>query len=370
VPVPVPEPEPVPVPGSALLSCALHHRTWHYVEAVPKVSVITPVYDDGAYLAEALSSLAAQTFVDWEHLLVDDGSTDAATVALLDELERRPPPRTRVLRRSHGGVTRARNAALAEATGTYVTFFDADDRMRPAFLARTVATLEAQPSLGFASVWVRLFGDEEWDWKPEACDLVELLHDCSVATCALVRRSLVEGYDPSTELGHEDWDLWLSLVARGVEGTIVPELLFDYRRRGGSRSAVADRGETYLGLYRTRVAKHAASYRAHAAALLWKKERAVLWYLDERARQRRQLEALDATLAQRRIEVAGLRAAQRAAGEARAATAVTAPIVATAATAEASAAYEVEALRGSLSWRVTAPLRRIYERLGLGARGR
>ena len=312
---------------------------------VAKVSVITPVYDDGAFLPEALASLAAQTFVDWEHLVVDDGSTDPETLALLESLQGRP--RTKVLRVPHGGVTRARNAALAEAGGTYVTFFDADDRMRPTFLARTVATLEERPALGFASVWVHLFGAEEWDWMPERCDLLELLHDCSVATCALVRRSLLDrsgGYDPSTELGHEDWDLWLSLVASGVEGTIVPELLFDYRRRPGSRSGVADRGETYLGLYRERVEKHVTSYRAKAAELLWKKERALAWYLEERVRQRRQLDALSARLEVRRREVAALRVPD--------------------------GSFEAAALRGSVSWRITAPLRRLYEALGLGERGR
>jgi hypothetical protein len=92
---------------------------------------------------------------------------------------------------------------------------------------------------------------------------------------ALVRREevlAVGGYDERMELGHEDWDLWLSIVERGRSGTIVPEILFDYRRRPGSRSAVADRADTYLALFAERITKHAASYRRHLFDVLWEKE--------------------------------------------------------------------------------------------------
>jgi glycosyltransferase involved in cell wall biosynthesis len=238
----------------------------------PLVSVIVPVYEEVAWLDEALDSVAAQTMDDFEVVVADDGSASPAARAALHALDR---PRTRVLRLPHGGVCRARNRAVAESRGRLLTFFDADDRMHPRFLERLCGTLEANPDLAFASPWVRLFGDEEWEWRPARCDLPALLGECTVATAALVRREdvlAVGGFDERMELGHEDWDLWLSIVERGRAGAIVPEVLFDYRRRAGSRSAVADHGETYLALFADRIAKHAGSYRRHLFEVLWEKE--------------------------------------------------------------------------------------------------
>jgi len=236
------------------------------------VSVIMPCRDHGRFLDDAVESIHAQTLQDFELLIVDDGSTDPETV---DRLERLGHDRARVFRREHRGVTAARNYGLREARGRYVTFIDSDDRIDPQFLECTVGALEADASLGFASTWVRVFGDQSWDWTPESCEFPWLLHDCSVPPSALVRRSLaleIGGFDESMELGHEDWDFWLRVVERGHPGTIIPRALLFYRRAGPSRSTIIDRGATYLELYRDLARRHEASFRAHYFDLLWLKE--------------------------------------------------------------------------------------------------
>jgi glycosyltransferase involved in cell wall biosynthesis len=272
---------------------------------LPRISIITPCWNHGRFLDEALGSALAQTRDDFEILVVDDGSTDPETRALLDGLER---PKTRVLRAEHRGVVAARNLGLAEATGDYLCFFDADDRMDPRFLERTAARLDGDAGLAFASCWVRLFGDEQWEWRPESCELPALLGECTVATAALVRREAVRavsGFDPAMELGHEDWDLWLSIVAGGGRGAIVPEVLFHYRRSGASRSTVADRGATYLELFGDLLRKHAAAYRAHAFDVLWAKDRAIAVELEQIVDGRRHLaEALEPDVAARERAVA------------------------------------------------------------------
>src|SRR5947209_4785437 len=151
------------------------------------ISIIVPCRDLGHYLDEAVSSALNQTRDDFEIIVVDDGSTDEATVRLLDDYRR---PRTRVLRTEPRGVCAARNLGAAEARGEVLCFLDADDRMRPRFLERLAGRLEGEPALGFVSCWLRLFGDEVWDWKPERCDLPALLSACTVATAALVRRRI------------------------------------------------------------------------------------------------------------------------------------------------------------------------------------
>ena len=316
---------------------------------MPRVSLIMPVYNLGRFLDEAVDSAMAQTFGDFELIIIDDGSTDAATIALLDGYSR---PRTQVVRTEHRGVVAARNLGIARARGEYLSFFDADDRMGPRFLERTVAALDTDSGLSFASTWVRLFGEEDWDWKADACDLVTLLHDCSVATAALVRRAAVMevgGFDPDMEHGHEDWDLWLSLVERGHRGAILPEVLFHYRRRSHSRSMVADRGAAYLELYRDRIVKHEASYRQHLFEVLWIKEHTIGLQLREIENTRRltrireaELAAAQTRLAQSQRELAGVLEALLG-----------------------RAHDEIHALRDSRSWRLTAPLRGV---LGWGAK--
>jgi len=239
----------------------------------PRVSVIVPVFEGGALLDEALASVRAQSFSDYELVLVDDGSRDPATLATL---ERAAQDGARLERRDHAGVTHARNHGIACSRGEYLCFFDADDRMGPHLLERTVARLDANPGLAFVSFWIRLFGDQSWLWQPEACDLHALLLECTVATAALVRRSAVEsvgGFDPAMERGHEDWDLWLGIVAAGGRGEIVREVLFEYRRHAGSRSAEADADPGYLSLFEARMRKHAAAYAAHLPELLVMRDR-------------------------------------------------------------------------------------------------
>jgi glycosyltransferase involved in cell wall biosynthesis len=242
-----------------------------------RVSVIVPCWNDGAFLDEALASVAAQTMRDHETIVVDDGSTDAATRAALDQID------ARVLRVRHGGVSAARNAGIAAATGELLCFLDADDRLRPTCFEKCCARFAADPELSFVSFWVHLFGAEEWDWRPTSCDPATLLDECVIATPALVTRDAVVeagGFDAACALGHEDWDLWLSLVARGRRGAIVPELLFDYRRRPHSRSRLADDSGMYLELLRAQFRKHEALYRAHLADALARKDAAMRGHLD------------------------------------------------------------------------------------------
>jgi CDP-glycerol glycerophosphotransferase len=99
------------------------------VRAVPRISVVVPIYDVEEYLDECLRSLARQTVSDFEAVLVDDGSTDAsATVA---ERFAEQDSRFRLLRRPNGGLSRARNTGIDAADGEYLAFLDSDDVLPP-----------------------------------------------------------------------------------------------------------------------------------------------------------------------------------------------------------------------------------------------
>lgn len=93
------------------------------------VTIIVPVYNTGAYLSPCLESLIAQTHRDLEIILVDDGSTDGSG-AICDDFARRDE-RIKVIHQKNSGVSAARNAGLENASGTYLTFVDADDALLP-----------------------------------------------------------------------------------------------------------------------------------------------------------------------------------------------------------------------------------------------
>ena len=124
--------------------------------ATPRVSVVVPVFNAGNLLRDALDSVSAQTYRDLEIVVVDDGSTDAATLAVLDEAERRPA--TTVIHTPNRGPAAARNTAIERSVGTYILPLDADDTLAPTFLARTTAVLDAEPEVGICFTWVGLTG--------------------------------------------------------------------------------------------------------------------------------------------------------------------------------------------------------------------
>ena len=332
----------------------------------PRVSVIITCYNLGQYLDEAVDSVLSQTCQDFEILVVDDGSTDPATEAMLADYRR---PRTRVIRIAHGGVAAARNVGIANTTGAYLCAMDADDRFEPSYLAKAVPVLDGDPSVTFVSCWLRTFGDEDWEWKPERCDLPTLLWEDTVLTASLVRREAVlaiGGYDTAMPVqGDDDWDLWLTLVERGYRGVILPEVLFHYRRRPGSVSTVCWHGPGHLPLAGYRVAKHRDTYRAHLLDVLLHQDEETATLLRRNDEIERDLASeLEPAVAARREEAARLRA--RLAAMTPAPPSDTPDARLTKRNLDLEAALratmaEVGALHTSVSWRLTSPLRQIYD---------
>ena len=326
----------------------------------PKISVLIPCYNLGEFLDEAVDSVLRQTYQNFEIVVVDDGSTDAATNALLADYQR---PKTRVIRAAHGGVSAARNLAIAQTTGPYLCALDADDRLEPTYFEKAVAVLDAEPATTFVSCWLRTFGTESWEWKPERCDLPTLLWEDTVLTASLVRRAAVVavgGYDTQMPIqGLEDWDLWLTLAEHGHRGVILRDVLFNYRRRPGSLSTISWNGSGHLPLMQYRLAKHEQLYREHLLDVLLHQDSETAVMLKRNDEIERYIATeLEPTVAARQAELAALNTRL-------AALASTSPDSQDRAQdlekALSEAAAEVRALRSSISWQITAPLRRAYD---------
>ena len=260
-------------------------------------------------------------------------------------------------------MSAARNLAIAETTGPYLCALDADDRLEPTYFEKAVAILDREPATTFVSCWLRTFGDEEWEWKPERCDLPTVLWEDTILTASLVRRQAVEavgGYDTRMPIqGLEDWDLWLMLAERGYRGVILREVLFNYRRRPGSLSTVSWNGSGHLPLTEYRLAKHGGLYRKHLVDVLLHQDTETAAMLRRNDDIERYIATeLEPTVAARQAEIAALNL--------RLASLTPMRPDASDRTRELEAALtesaaEVRALRTSMSWRLTAPLRRAYD---------
>jgi glycosyltransferase involved in cell wall biosynthesis len=329
----------------------------------PRISILMPCFNHGAFIGEAIDSVRSQTFQDFEIIVVDDGSTDSATVEVLSRL----PSPVRVLTTANRGLPAARNHAAAHAAGAVFCALDADDKLAPAWFEQGMRLLDQQPDVAFVSHWLETFGDEHWTWKPEQCDLPSLLARNTVNGAALVRREAFEavgGYDETMRDGCEDWDFWLRLVERGFEGTIIPEVLFYYRRRRDSMSRAMLEEARYRRPLEGLIGKHEAGYRAHLAAVLVAKESETQGLTKEIARlERDRIISLEPALRRAREELASISTKAERARAVRGLEEENERLAWKAAELE----RQVTDLHASWSWRITTPLRRLYS-LVRGAR--
>ena len=129
-----------------------------------KFSIVTPVYNAEKYVARTVESVLAQTYCDWEHICVDDGSADSSG-AILDEFAAKDN-RIKVVHQSNGGEGAARNSALKVATGDWIVFLDADDLLSPWALAEHARVVSECPHAMMTRLEMLQFdGDNDPDWN-------------------------------------------------------------------------------------------------------------------------------------------------------------------------------------------------------------
>jgi glycosyltransferase involved in cell wall biosynthesis len=327
----------------------------------PRVSVVIPCFNLGHFLPEAIASVRRQTFREFEIIVVDDGSTDAETASATRQAA---GPGVQVLRTENRGLSAARNLGISQARGEYISCLDADDLFDPEWLTLAVARLDADAGLAFVSHWLETFGDEDGTWTPGRSDLTALLDQNVFNGAALFRRRLVDavgGFDEAMRDGCEDWEFWIRVMEAGHRGAIIPAPLYRYRRRPDSMSRAMTGSDTWFRLFGELIDTHSASYREHHLDLLLRRE----WTIGRLCRGidavREELrEVLEPAVLMRRREVEGARV-RLSQAETRAELAAAQARVQALEAGKRVLDLRVEALQQSWSWRVTAPLRRVYE---------
>ncbi|MEA1947109.1 MAG: glycosyltransferase [Thermodesulfobacteriota bacterium] len=184
----------------------------------PLISVIIPTYNRGWIIKEAIDSVLAQDFKDFELIAVDDGSTDH-TFSILKSYS----DNIIVIRQDNHGVSAARNRGIAEASGRFIAFLDSDDLWMPRKLKRQVDFFNSNPDACICQteeIWIRnnmRVNPKKRHKKPRGIIFEPSLALCLVSPSAvMIRRSLfkkVGGFD-ETLPACEDYDLWLRISCR------------------------------------------------------------------------------------------------------------------------------------------------------------
>ncbi|MBT9317204.1 glycosyltransferase family 2 protein [Leptothoe spongobia TAU-MAC 1115] len=208
---------------------------------MPKVSVIIAAYNSMHYLPQTLDSVLAQTFQDFEIIIVDDGSSDHIKTWATSLTQ----PNIKFFSQANAGSAAARNTALSHATGAYIAFLDADDLWDKRKLETHVQALDNNPKVGLVYSWVATM--DEYD-RPqgkicknsESGDVLPRLIEHDIIECGsnpMIRRECF------TQVGEFDtrfpyaqtWEMWLR-IAMAYPFYCVQEPLVRYRFHPGNTS--------------------------------------------------------------------------------------------------------------------------------------
>jgi glycosyltransferase involved in cell wall biosynthesis len=211
----------------------------------PAVTVVIPVYNSAHYISQTLDSIKAQTFADYEVIVVNDGSSDR------EELERilqSHPLSVIYLSQQNKGVSAARNAAIRIARGEFYAQLDADDQWTPDYLEVQLEILKSNPDVTLVYPNATIVGDstdaglEFMKLSPSEGEVnFETLvkQQCVVMTCVTGRMSAIRdtGMFDEDLRSCEDFDLWLRIAKNGGRIIYHRQPLAFYRRHAGSLSA-------------------------------------------------------------------------------------------------------------------------------------
>lgn len=202
----------------------------------PLVSVIVPCYKQAEFLPEALDSVFAQHYQNWECIIINDGSPDNTDAVAQTWLAK--DARFKYLQQENQGPSAARNNAIRHSSGKYILPVDADDRIGPEYLSGAVAALEQDAELKLVYCRAAFFGDKHGEWQlPDYAPAEQLVRNL-IFSCAVFRRTdfdQVGGYDESFRHGYEDWEFWIALLCPDGKVLKLPAIHFYYRIRDCSR---------------------------------------------------------------------------------------------------------------------------------------
>ncbi len=209
-------------------------------------SVIIPVYNAEDYIEQSLRSVFAQTYQDFEIIVIDDGSTDNTAEVVSKFADRQ---NLQYLRQANAGPAAARNKGIKEASGQYIAFLDSDDFWHPQKLEAHWDHLQSSPNVGLSFNWFEVFYDcltesdekvvKPWFSQPTKTilnweDFLERNWTGTSSTVVVRAECLRDKqFDARFRTG-EDYYLWLEIARSGWKIGFIPQALTVYRKRPSS----------------------------------------------------------------------------------------------------------------------------------------
>lgn len=203
-----------------------------------KISIIIPVFNANKYLEETINSVKYQTFINWECILINDGSIDNSESVIIENIKE--DKRFRYIFQENTGVCVARNNAIIKSKGEYVLCLDADDLISENFLEETLKVLESDSNIKVATSAVQYFGRSKGALEVVSYDLNTILAANQIVVTSLFRRvdfDWVGGFNENMKEGFEDWDFWISILKSGGNVKCASSAVFYYRIVRKSRNS-------------------------------------------------------------------------------------------------------------------------------------
>lgn len=249
-------------------------------DGTPLISIITPYYNGGKHIKQTYRSIKNQTFPWFEWIIVDDGSTDQRSLEILNELTE-SDPRIRVIHKENGGASSARNLGIKEAKTELIFPLDYDDLEEPTSLEYCWWMLLKNPGAAWAYTASCGFEGQEYLWDVPFNPLT-LKTQNTLCVTALIRKSWlikVGCYDDTiSKYYHEDWHLWLRLIALGaypVQAT--QEHLHWYRRSESGNLAIAEKDPVIAAVNKKAIQEAADRVVAPKAPIIYPRSVSGKW---------------------------------------------------------------------------------------------
>jgi len=198
------------------------------------VSVIVPCYNYAHFLGEALDSVLAQTYSNWECIIINDGSPDNTEEVALDYCAK--DRRFKYFYKKNGGHSSARNYGIKQSNGKYIMPLDADDILDPKYLKEAVSKIESDENIKLVTAHVQHFGDVKEKFVMPVFALKDYLIVNYISISSLFKKEdffKAKGFDESM-LIFEDWDLFIKILKDGGEAVQLPFVGLNYRRKDES----------------------------------------------------------------------------------------------------------------------------------------
>ncbi|WP_299291061.1 glycosyltransferase family A protein [uncultured Mucilaginibacter sp.] len=223
------------------------------------ISVIIPCYNSGKYLTEAIESVEAyEGIYSYEIIIINDGSTESKTIALLNKLAANT--NFIIIHQENKGPAAARNTGVKNSKGKHLLFLDSDNKIRTEYIDKGIEVLSIYKNVGVVYGNPFFYGESTGrNFIPKEFSLKTILFANYIDTCTVIRRKVWEdvgGFDEDRELSQEDWEFWIRVGKTNWKFYHINEILFEYRVRNDSHVTSSYSKAEYRKLLKYVYTKH------------------------------------------------------------------------------------------------------------------